>query len=135
MIEIKKELSRTETAVMGLLLGLFFGLIGGLVHWRTEAHTVAYVLWVVGAVLVVLYYAVPGLRRPLYLGWMFAVFPIGWTVSHVILGVLYYLVITPVGLVMRLFGRDSMRLRLDPEAKTYWIERSSEGKSSYFSQF
>ena len=135
MIEIKKELSRAELRVMGLLLGLFFGLIGGLVHWRTEAHTVAYVLWAVGAVLVVLYYPVPGLPRPLYQGWMFAVFPLGWTVSHVILGVLYYLVITPGGLVMRLFGRDPMRLRLDPEAKTYWIERSAEGKSSYFSQF
>ncbi|MHC4861812.1 MAG: SxtJ family membrane protein [Planctomycetota bacterium] len=136
MIDIKKDLGRTETLVMGLLLGLFFGLIGGLVYWRAEAFAAACILWSVGGALMLLYYAVPSLRRPLYLGWMYAVFPIGWTVSHIILGVLFYLLITPVGSVMRLFGRDTMCRRIDAEAGTYWVERKVVPKAaSYFRQF
>ena len=48
-------------------------------------------------------------------------------VSPIALGILFFLVITPIALLMRILGKDSLRMRLDPEAKTYWIKRDPPG--------
>lgn len=48
-------------------------------------------------------------------------------VSPVILGIMFYVVITPMGLVMRLLGKDPLRLRWEPNAASYWIERTPPG--------
>ena len=62
----------------------------------------------------------PNLVRPIYVGWLVAAFPIGWTVSHVSLAVVYYLILTPLGLVSRLFGRDRLALRPKSGERTHW---------------
>ncbi|MCZ6836541.1 MAG: SxtJ family membrane protein [Planctomycetota bacterium] len=78
----------------------------------------------------------PALMRPIYVGWMFAVFPIGWTVTHLVLGLVYYLLITPIGLLLRVWGHDPLRRKIDPQATTYWIERQAPSSSDrYFRQF
>jgi hypothetical protein len=51
----------------------------------------------------------------------------GRIVNPIVLGLLFYLVITPFGLGARLFGKDLLRLRLDRTAKSYWIERTPPG--------
>jgi hypothetical protein len=48
-------------------------------------------------------------------------------VSPVVLGVMFFGVVTPMGLVMRALGKDPLRLRFDPAARTYWIERRPPG--------
>lgn len=57
--------------------------------------------------------------------------------SPVILGVMFYLVITPFGVVMRLAGKDLLRLKLDPDCPSYWIKRDPPGpaKNSLNRQF
>jgi len=78
----------------------------------------------------------PDWLRPVYVALMFVTFPIGWLVSHLALGILYYGVITPVGLVFRLLGRDPMTRRLDPKADTYWEpHRPDQGLARYLRQF
>jgi hypothetical protein len=82
---------------------------------------------------------VPGLVRPalvrwIYTGWMIAAFPIGWTVSQIMLLVLFYGVFTPVGLVFRAIGRDGLRLRRRSEP-TYWLEKpAAQRVDEYFRQ-
>jgi len=72
----------------------------------------------------------------LYRGWMLGVLPIGWTISHVLLGVVFFGVITPVGLGLRLLGRDPLQCRADRGAETYWHarERADEPRR-YMRQF
>jgi hypothetical protein len=67
-----------------------------------------------------------------YLAW-----PIGFVVSHVVLALVYYLVLTPIGLAMRVFGYDPMRREFDRSAESYWIARdTAEIKAErYFRQF
>ena len=66
----------------------------------------------------------------------YATFPIGFVVSYVILAVVYYLVLTPIGLVLRLTGYDPMQRRFDRNAKTYWTPREQEESTEqYFRQF
>jgi len=57
--------------------------------------------------------------------------------SPIILGVMFYLVITPIGLLMCMFGKDFLRLKLDPDCPSYWIRRDPPGpeKNSLHRQF
>ena len=83
-----------------------------------------------------MYYAIRPFRRPIYLGWMYAVFPIGWVISHTVLALTYYLVLTPIGLLMRGLGRDPMERRFDRDGETYWTPHEpSEDPARYFRQF
>jgi len=58
-------------------------------------------------------------------------------VSPVVLGIMFFMVITPIGVIMRRRGKDLLRLRLDPETQTYWIERTPPGPraESFVNQF
>jgi len=78
----------------------------------------------------------PRLMRIVYVAWMAAVFPIGWTVSHVLLAAIYYLVITPIGVIMRVCRYDPLQRRFDRNAKTYWKRREEQNDTKrYFKQY
>ena len=51
-------------------------------------------------------------------------------VSPIALGILFFLVVTPTGLLLRLFGKDPLRLRFDPAAASYWIKRDPPGPAA-----
>lgn len=136
IIEINKNPTRRELNWFGLMFAAFFGIVGAVILFRFGGVTTARVMWAVAGGITVLYYLLPPLRRRLYLGWMYAAYPIGWVVSHVMLGLIYYGVFTPIGLVMRLGGRDTMHRRPDPAATTYWVgHRPSDDPGRYFRQF
>ena len=76
------------------------------------------------------------LTKVIYLGLMLVTWPIGFMVSFLIMTAFYFLILTPVGLVFRLTGRDILHIKYDSEAKSYWVERSgSKNLESYFRQF
>jgi hypothetical protein len=98
--------------------------------------------WVAGAlalaagVAALAVWLAPAWGARLWVGWMRAAEPMGWVVSHVVLAIVYYGVLTPVGLVMRLAGRDPMQRRFDKRAASYWVERKDHGDPGrYFRQF
>ena len=64
---------------------------------------------------------------PLNRAWMKFGMVLHHVVSPVVLGVIFFAVFTPVGIVMRLIGRDAMNRAWDPSAKTYWTERTPPG--------
>ncbi len=135
LIELKKEPSKKELAWFGLLLLLFFGLLGLMARFRFDSPAGANRFWITGGALCVVYYALPFLRRWMFRGWMLLTFPIGWVVSHVVLLVTFYLVLTPIGLILRLGGRDPMKRRLDPDAASYWEAHRPGGNTArYFRQ-
>ncbi len=74
--------------------------------------------------------------RMLQVGLTLATLPIGWIVGYIIMGVLYYGILTPLGLLFRLVGRDTLHRRWDPDAETYWLRRrASNNARRYFNQF
>ena len=136
MVKINRNPSQRDLFYFGLGLPIFFGLLGALKWWRSGDLHAAYLAWVAGGVLCVVFLVAPPARRWIYLGWLDATFPIAWTVSHVLLGIVYFVVATPVAVLMRLVGRDAMNRRLDRAAKTYWVARRPEqDKLRYFRQF
>ncbi len=78
----------------------------------------------------------PRANRILYVGLTLLTFPIGFVLSYVIMGVLYFLIIGPIAVVMRLLGRDPMHRAYDPTAPSYWsAARPPRDKESYFHQY
>jgi hypothetical protein len=78
----------------------------------------------------------PAWVRPFFVGLTLAGWPIGWVMSHLALALVYYLVITPVGLTFRLIGRDPLRRALDRQAVTYWERYNpNRGADRYLRQF
>ncbi len=135
VIEVNKNPSGKDFAIFAGAFTVAFGLVGLLL--RHEGHpTGGAVVWAVGAGLLVVFLAVPRLRRPLYLGWIYAFFPLGFVLSHVVLAAIYYLVFTPIGLLSRLVGRDPLRLRSGGDLETYWVRRepTTTDTSRYFRQ-
>ena len=136
LIEINHNPSRRE---LRQFAGIWFPALAAVISywvWHfTDVKTALSVLLpacAAGAIGVVR----PTWFRYVYIGWMYAAFPIGWTVSHLVLAATYYLLFTPIGLAMRLFGRDPMRRRWDPKTSTYWIPRRERTDSDrYFRQF
>ena len=78
----------------------------------------------------------PRANRVLYVGLTLLAFPIGFVLSYVIMGTLFFLIIGPIALFFRVFGRDSMHRRYDPNASSYWLKaRPARDKESYFHQY
>ncbi len=122
-------------AVVGAWVFLRHGLFG-LTLSEGAACVAAYVLWVIAAVCGVLAAVAPRALRPLYLGLSLVGLPIGLVVSHVVMGVVFYIVLVPIGLVMRLLGRDPLHRGFERDAETYWVRRGqTEEAKRYFRQF
>lgn len=98
---------------------------------------IAVVVAVVSAVVFILGMLRPQAIAAVYAAWMLVTFPIGWVMSYVVAGVMYFLVITPIGLALRAKGRDGLEKRFDEEADTYWVDTSSDTvePKQYFRQF
>jgi len=124
IIELNKDPSPSIMRWFGALLGLFFAFVGAVLLWRTGWGTATKVVFGLAVVLPLLYYAVPPLRRPMYMVWIHAAWPIGLAISFLLLAVIWYLVITPMGILRRTLGGDPMNRGFDRNAKTYWTPHS-----------
>ena len=118
--------------------GLWLAFFGTLAAWqyfvrheRPTAEIIAFLALAVGLSGLVW----PRLIRPIYVGWMVLTFPIGWTVSQLLLALLFYGLLTPIGLFFRLIGRDPLHLRR-PATETYWSPKATPtDPRRYFKQF
>lgn len=120
------------------VIGLVMLIVIGAALWQFEAvSTVVFAIFCgAGAVLFGASRVRAGLVKPVYQGLMLAAFPIGWVVSHVAMAVFFFGLITPAGLLMRLFGRDVMGRAYDPKAATYWRPYTKKRTTEdYFHQF
>ncbi len=90
----------------------------------------------IGGAMLLLGLIAPIAVKPIFILGQYVAFPFGFVISHILLGAFYYLVFTPIGLLMRLFGRDPMTRNLDRSKNTYWIPRKPNVNSkSYFKQY
>jgi len=72
--------------------------------------------------------------KPIYVGWMSFAFALGWINTRIILGLVFLLVFTPVGLVIRMLGKDPLRLRFDRQARSYWVKRKPQRFNKRYEQ-
>ena len=135
MLELKLKATDNEARVFAVCqLAL-----AGLVAWWLSSRgysTFATGLVCVSAVVAVVGLVKPRWTAPLYAAWMLAAFPIGWVMSYVVASVVYFVVVTPIGLIARAVGRDAMGRSFDPDTHTYWRETpNADEPKQYFRQF
>lgn len=92
-------------------------------------HPLVTLYGVVGLIFLIVAIILPQILAPLNWVWTKFGLLLHRIVSPIVLAVVFFLVLTPIGLIMRFFGADPLRLKFDPSAKSYWIERSPPGPS------
>lgn len=116
-------------------LALFFFIVGWL---RGKGWDVPFALKLggYGSAAGVLFHLVPAIARPFYVVWYALACSIGLVVGNLVLGLVFYVLVTGIGLVKRLGGRQPICKAPDAQAKTYWIDAPPAPEARrYYSQF
>ncbi len=119
----------------GVLVGGIFALIG---LWPVVLRAEEPRVWalVLGGLLILLALVWPTGLGPVYRSWMTIGHVLGWVNTRLLLGLVFYGLITPMGLVRRfLLGKDPMRRQFEPEANTYRVPRQPRPATHLKQQF
>ena len=136
IVEIAWHPSPNQLRVFALVQVLFFALISMIIVRNSGSWQVAAIVMACSLVVAIVGVCFPGIIRFVYVAWMAALFPIAWTVSFVLMMLIFYLLFTPIGLIMKLVGRDPMQRKFDRSAETYWIRREQKrDDAAYFKQY
>lgn len=118
--------------------GLCVVFLGSVACWRLAtigSDSMAVAMLIFAAVAGLLGWLKPIWLRPVFVGWSIAAFPIGWMVSHTLLLFLFFGVFTPLGLLLRCLGKDSLNLRRR-NVEGYWQQRQQQRDlSRYLRQY
>jgi hypothetical protein len=131
---MNQQSAKKELRQFGLIVGAIFSAIG---LWPAVVRNENPRLWslVLGGSLVVLGLALPQSLKHIHFGWMKIGHVLGTINTGIILGIIYYTLITPMGVIMRLMGKDSMRRVLVQDATTYRVVRAPRAGHHMRNQF
>ena len=134
--EIKNIKSgKRELKQFGITIAVVLAILSCWFLWRGRDG--GYILLIITILFLALGLFLPNLLKPLQKMWMTLAVLLGWVMTRVILIVLFYLVVTPIGLLARICGKDFLNRKFDREAQSFWIERKSANpdKKKYENQF
>lgn len=112
----------SELRKFGITMTVAFGLLGGLLFWRNKEHYWYFLI-------ISLFFLLSGLCFPaslkyIYKGWMSMAKGMGWFMTRLILLLLYYLIFTPIRLLLRLCGKKLLDIEFENNSTaSYWIDR------------
>ena len=126
--------TRKNIRNFGITIGLFLMIFGGILFWK-EIEDYIFVTFV-GIVFIVCGLGLPIILKPIYLFWMIVSSILGWVMTRVVLSILFFTMITAIGLISKLFGKQFLDLKWDNSKNSYWDQRQGKPeKSSYENQF
>jgi hypothetical protein len=105
----------------GLTIGTAFLILAAFLYWKQRPTWPIFAS--LGGLSILLGLVVPLALGPVERIWMKLARAMGWVMTRVILGIIFLLLFTPAGLIMRLLGKDPMELRFDDRVGTYWHKR------------
>jgi Saxitoxin biosynthesis operon protein SxtJ len=121
----EEEVRGSTDRGFGLTFAGFFALLAGLGWWRAGQRWPYYVA--AAAVFAAIALVAPRILGPANRAWTKLGLLLFRVVNPVVMAVLFVTTIVPIGLLMRLAGKDPLRLRRDPDAQSYWIPREPPG--------
>ena len=119
---IKSE--KSDLRKFGITIGVILLIIAGFLFWKEKESF--QILLTFGVTLCILGIAIPIILKPIYWVWMIFATILGWIMTRVILSLLFYIVFTPIGLILRFFGKQFLELRWDKSKESYWNFRTNE---------
>ena len=115
--------NKKQLRQFGLMVGGVLVLIGLWKLYQGKHETARLILWSVGGLLMTIGVIVPTLLTPVYWLWMKLVHLLGWVNTRLLLGIIFFVIITTMTVVMKVFGRDALNRKIDKDADSYWIPR------------
>ena len=133
----RDEVKAPSEKSFGVTVACVFGLLSALQFYRLGIAVWPVVTSVAALGFLATAFAAPAVLRPLNLVWLKFGMLLHRIVNPIVMGLLFFGVFTPMGLIMRLFGADLLRLRTKTGATSHWILRADENleKSSMTNQF
>ena len=130
---IKSE--KSDLRNFGIIVGIILLIISGFLFWKEKESF--QIFFVIGITLFITSIAIPLVLKPVYWTWMIFGIILGWFMTRVILSLLFYIIITPIGLTLRFFGKQFLELRWDKSKESYWNYKIKKKykKSDYERQF
>ena len=119
---IKSE--KNDIRNFGLTIGAVLIAIVMLLFWKVKQSY--HILMTVGVVLCVTSLILPVILKPFYFAWMTFAVILGWFMTRVILSLIFYGIVTPIGLFSRLLGKEFLNLKLNKTENTYWNYRNND---------
>jgi hypothetical protein len=113
------KLNKKELRDFGLLFAAFFAGIFGLIVPAIRGHALPAIPWIVAAIFCFLSLLVPIALQPIYQIWMRIGLVLGWINTRIILGLIFYVLFMPMGIVMRLLKRDPLARKFEVNFSTY----------------
>ena len=134
LVHINWRPDAKELRKFGITVLIGFAIIGLIVFFTAKTPTSAYWLWGIGAVFGLAGITGTVVAVPFYFAWMGIAFVMGNIMSRLIMFIIFFGVVTPLGFIMRLTGRDRLRLK-KTTADSYWLDVPSVDRDSYQRQF
>ncbi|QDT09055.1 hypothetical protein [Planctomycetes bacterium K23_9] len=130
----QRELNDQQLRYFGASLAGLFVAFGAVAYWNWQANSVAAGLTAFGVILAAIYYLAPNTRRPIYRGFAAVTKPIQVVATIIILAIVYYGILTPIGVILQCSGRG---LRSDaPHSDSFWTDCKTASKPSrYFDTY
>ncbi len=125
---------KTEWKKFGIALGIILSIIATILLIKKKSLFIYF--YGAGLFFIVAALAVPIVVKPVFILFLYIAHVLGWVMTRLILSVLFYLVITPIGLILKLFGKKFLDMKFSREKESYWIETGEEeGVKSYEIQY
>ncbi len=127
-----REPTSSQLRYFGCATAIMLTAVAALFHYRLGFTRSAAAIVVFAIVLAVVYYAIPATQRAIYRIFMQITYPIQMTVTFVVLAIVYFGLLTPIGICLRWRGVD---VRKPQEGESLWVERKSREPSDYFKTY
>ncbi|MFC2161906.1 SxtJ family membrane protein [Acidobacteriota bacterium] len=126
----KKDLRK-----FGVTIGIALTLLGVLFLWQGKEIYVYF--FILSATLIFHSLLIPNLLKPLQKIWMTFAVMMGWFMSRVLLSILFYIIVTPIGLITGIIGKRFLDLKFEKSKESYWNFRQAKEvkRSDYERQF
>ena len=112
----KKEIRKFGFLIGGVLIAISIFMLWKALHYYQ-------LIFVIGVSFILLGLIIPMILKPVYIIWMPFATILGWIMTRVILTILFYLIVTPIGLIARIFGAKFLDLSWNSTVGSYWNKR------------
>lgn len=137
MIEEIKNIKgdKSDWKKFGITMGIILAIIGFFLLWKKNNYF-EYSFFLAAA-FIIPGLILPSVLKPVYKAWMALSVVMGFIMTRVIMFMIFYLIVTPIGLIASITGKKFLDMKIDQGAKSYWIvrEKTQKVKSDYERQF
>lgn len=124
------KLDKKGLREFGLLTGIIIALLFGLILPLLWGHNLPLVPWILSIVLGSLALLIPKALSPIYQVWMRIAQVLAWVNSRVILGIIFFVLVTPMALIMKLLKRDPLTRKFEFRRESYRVSSQIKNKLS-----